>query len=75
MRLIQTLGDSLGDLLGTRFDFLWGAVAFHAVGVGVAVGWVEGFTILSRQQADGMAKSGTAEWEGLLLLFLTGAYN
>lgn len=75
MRLIQTLGDSLGDLLGTRFDFLWGAVAFHAVGVGVAVGWVEGFTILSRQQADGMAKSGTAEWEGLLLLFPTGAYN
>ena len=56
------MGDSLGDLLGTRFVFLWGAVAFHAVGVGVAVGWVEGFTILSRQQADGMAKSGTAEW-------------
>lgn len=51
-----------GTAWGTRFDFLWGAVAFHAVGVGVAVGWVEGFTILSRQQADGMAKSGTAEW-------------
>ena len=55
---------------GTRFDFLWGAVTIHAVGVGVAVGWVEDFTILSRQQADGMAKSGTAEGEGLLLLLL-----
>ena len=66
MRLIQTLEK--------RFDFLLGAV-IPAVGVGVAVGWVEGFTILSRQQADGMAQSGTAEWEGLLLLFPTGAYN
>ena len=55
MRLIQTLEK--------RFDFLLGAV-IPAVGVGVAVGWVEGFTILSRQEADAWLNQGPRRGRG-----------